>query len=80
MRKLICAIEGVQQLQLASPRTAVSAMKSKVVASGSPLVRFTEKLPSLASDIHPDGTQALVAGPNTQGLSSDQKGVYQHYL
>ena len=79
-RKLICAIEGVQQLQLASPRTAVSIMKSKVAASGSPLVRFMEKLPNLTPEIHPDGKQQIVAGPITQALRSEQKKVYQEYL
>ena len=72
-KKLICAIEGVQQLQLASPRTAVSIMKSNTQASASPLVRFTEKLASLASEIHSGAKQAIVAGPTAQGLSSDQK-------
>ena len=79
-RKLICAIEGVQQLQLASPRTAVSIMKSKVSASAFTLVRFMENLPSLASEIHPDGKQQIVAGPTTQALRSEQKKVYQEYL
>ena len=71
--KLMWASKGVQQLELASPGTAVSIMKSKVQASASPLVRFIQKLPSLASEIHPDGKQAIVAGPTAQGLSSDQK-------
>ena len=81
-RKLICAIEAVQQLELASPRTAVSIVKRKLAAHGGQLVRFTESLPSLDASIHPDGKHVITAGAATSSaaLSSPQKKQYQEYL
>lgn len=81
-RKLICAIEAVQQLELASPETAVSILKRKLAAHGGQLVRFTESLPSLDARIHPNGKHVITAGAATSptALSSPQKKDYQDYL
>lgn len=81
-RKLICAVEAVQQLEQASEATALSIVRGKMEANGGQLVRSADSLPTLDAQIHPRGKQAIVAGAASgpKGLSNQQKEDYQKYL
>lgn len=70
----------MKHLQSFSSQAAVSFVQRKLKAHGNSVVRFTESLPGLHADIHPNGKQMIVAGGMLRGLSTADQELCNNYL
>ena len=81
-RKLVCAVIALKDIECVSHAQALQLLKTKmlsgVLLGVTALSRFTEKLPSLDADIHPDGKHTILDACITQ-ITPEHVGLYKTY-